>query len=211
MDGGKNTMKKLLLALIVLLMASFAIAANPAITVSVDATGNAVLKPDLPKGQPYNWKFIGIGENKILCLVWAEGDRAKIAVYNCDFADLDENPTPDPKPDPKPDPIPIPPTPVAKAWGMVIVYESKTNTAAQGQAITSKALSEAIASKGLKLSPFDKDAVDETGKEIPNLKAWNAKAKSLPYFFVPDVNGNTIDEGTFSNEDDLLNVVKEVK
>jgi hypothetical protein len=105
---------------------------------------------------------------------------------------------------------PPPPPPVEKIWGLVYLHESSLDSVEQGQIIGSKSIKEYAAEKKWNIGDYDKDVVDEKDAKIDILKAYLARAKTLPYFFVVDVKGGIIMEGTLPSEQNLLGILQKI-
>jgi hypothetical protein len=140
-------------------------------------------------------------------LVAAANDKIAVAKHTL-TVEGQGGPQPSPNPQPEPAPVP-PPVPVGKLW-TVIVEESGQLTPAQGKVVTSKAVADWIQTKGHhKAWVIDKDALDENDKQPESLKAYIARAKSLPFLFLVSEAGTVLFEGSLpESETALLELLK---
>lgn len=213
---GKKAMKHFLSILAVLFAAS-AFAAEPKPYLTIDASGQAVVKSGLPVGTKVNYQIIHPGtQDALLCIYWPEGDRARLAIFNFAFVPYGEpqpQPNPEPQPTPEPPPVPpdpVPPPPVEKTWGLVVVYESKSMAPDQGKVITSKKIDDLLSSKKWHRANYDQDAVDENDKQISTIKAYRARAKTLPWYFVVGEAGEIQAEGSLPSESNLRGILEKI-
>ncbi|NQT11907.1 MAG: thioredoxin family protein [Planctomycetes bacterium] len=148
---------------------------------------------NLDPGEPDPWAmFRATKSGKYLLVIAVFGkpegsNRGRVILGEYEVVVTGDDPDP-PDPPVPPDP-PDPPVPGTELWGY-IVYESADMIGERGVVLQSKELRETF-------EPHHLRKADDDNTEDPDMQPWIAKAKTLPYWFLVDENGNVLHEGPF--------------
>lgn len=115
-------------------------------------------------------------------------------------------------PGPGPQPGPLPPSPITRAW-VVVVEETEDAAAERGRLLADRSIRDYLTTKGWKTRVVDKDVRDRDGNPPADVRPYleRSRGKKLPQLYIVDQDGGVRHEGALPLDPaDLLSLLKKI-